>query len=73
MFTKEHYIKIAKILKDGEHFKRRVFPLYVLSRNTRSKIVQDFICMLESDNKKFDVEKFLDIIYGKEEMNDKEK
>lgn len=63
MFTKEHYIEIAKVLKDAE-----TTPLAsVGGRLLLSKVVQDFVLMLEKDNSKFDAEKFLDIIYGKED------
>ena len=57
MFTQQHYIEIAKILKQHD------FPQTI----AQAKIVQDFVHMLEKDNKKFDAEKFLDTIYGKEE------
>jgi len=60
MFTKEHYIKIAEVLRDSQDEKGIEFKL------CHHMIVQDFVALLEEDNKKFDVEKFLDIVYGKE-------
>jgi len=60
VFTQQHYIKIAKLLK--KHSKE--IPSFAqLSFNV---LVQDLVVMLEKDNKKFDVERFLDAIYGKE-------
>lgn len=52
MFTKEHYIEIAKILKKNK-----------LSRF--SMIVEDFVELFRG-NPKFDKETFLDEIYRKE-------
>ena len=62
MFTKEHYIKIAKVLKE-----RVAITTHLEGSFMRSGTVQAFVVMLEKDNKKFDAEKFLDEIYGKEE------
>ena len=61
MFTKEHYIKIAKVLKERVAIITNSEGLFM-----RSGMVQAFVDMLEKDNKKFDAEKFLDEIYGKE-------
>lgn len=65
MFTKEHYTKIAKLLKAGEESNP-----YLCTREFQSKLVQNFVLMLEKDNSKFDAETFLDIIYGKEEKHE---
>ena len=65
MITKEHYVEIAKILKIAEE----INP-YLSSREFQSKLAQDFVSMLERDNPKFDAEKFLDMIYGKEVSNE---
>ena len=60
MFTKEHYIAVAKVLHCNKS--TVLYDNQVLF----SKVVQDFVSLFEKDNKKFDAEKFLDIIYGKE-------
>ena len=61
MFTKEHYVEIAKVLKQRA-------DILVLTDVMvfRSGTVQAFVAMLEKDSSKFDAEKFLDVIYGKE-------
>ena len=61
MFTKEHYIKIAKVLKG-----RVAIMTSSEGSFMRSGTVQAFVVMFEKDNKKFDKEKFLDEIYGME-------
>ena len=62
MFTKEHYIEIAKVLKATIDVMTNSEGMHI-----RSKTVQDFVSMLEKDNDKFDADEFLDAIYGKEE------
>ena len=60
MFTQQHYIKIAKVLGRNKKL------LYSRSEHALfSKMVQDFVELFE-ENPKFDAEKFLDEIYGKE-------
>lgn len=56
MFTKEHYVEIAEMLKNSIH-DRRI---------SHFALVQDFIELFRK-NPKFDVNKFLDVIYGREE------
>ena len=60
MFTKEHYTAVAKVLH-----RNKLTVLYD-SQVLFNKMVQDFVALFEKDNKKFDAEKFLDVIYGKE-------
>ena len=60
MFTQQHYTKVAKVLKHN-----KVTYMYS-SKVLFAKTVQDFVSMFEKDNKKFNAEKFLDVIYGKE-------
>lgn len=62
MFTKEHCMKIAKLLKDSRGGKHPPLQFTLF----HSRIVQDFVSLFEEDTSKFDVEKFLDVIYGKE-------
>jgi len=57
MFTKGNYIKIAEILK------RNKAALNYTERILFRKIVIDFVDMLEEDNPKFNVDKFLDAVY----------
>ena len=61
MFTQQHYIAVAKVLKKtvGVIGGTRISSL-------RSRIVLDFVELFK-ENPKFDKEKFLDAIYGKEE------
>ncbi len=59
MFTKEHYIAVAKVLKDNKG--TCLYTQRVLFR----KIVLDFVELFK-ENPKFDAEKFLDEIYGEE-------
>ena len=61
MFTKRHYDKIANVLKTTN---TSTFGSY---RSMHNLIVQEFVLMFEDDNSAFNVEKFLDVIYGKEE------
>ena len=61
MFTQQHYKEIAKILKDNN------FPLSWPPRAVQARLVSDFVVLFEKDNPKFDVDKFLNTIYGKEE------
>lgn len=60
MFTQQHYIEIAKVLGKS-------LGLWTHSEGTRvrSQIVLNFIELFR-ENPKFDKEKFLDAIYGKE-------
>ena len=60
MFTRQHYIKIAKVLKKTVGF---VVGSEVSS--VRSRIVLDFVELFK-ENPEFNKEKFLDEIYGKE-------
>jgi hypothetical protein len=60
MFTKEHYIAVAKVLKKTVGFRASSEVSGVCSR-----IVMDFVELFR-ENPKFDKEKFLDEIYGKE-------
>ena len=60
MFTKEHYVAVAKVLK-----KRRMRAGIALHIWWFGTIVQDFIELFK-ENPKFDKEAFLDEIYGKE-------
>ena len=62
MFTQQHYIEIAKVLKSS---KRHTLP-FVSEKVLFSMVVQDFVSLFENDSEKFDAEKF-DAIYGKEE------
>ena len=57
MFTKKNYIKIAEVLK------RNKTALNYTERILFRKIVIDFVDMLEEDNPKFNVDKFLDAVY----------
>ena len=66
MFTKEHYEKIAEILKENE----KANP-YLCTREFQSKTVQSFVVLFKNDGKKFDKERFLDAIYGKEKKHEK--
>ena len=68
MFTKEHYIKIAKVLKIEEMHK----PFYkeLVARNAHTGMVHNFIELFENDNPKFVRSEFLDAIYGKEEKHE---
>ncbi len=68
MFTKEHYIEIAKILKKNEETNP-----YLCTRKFQSMTVRRFVLMLESDCSEFNEEKFLDAIYGKEAQNGRHK
>jgi len=61
VFTQQHYIKIAKILKANEEENP-----YLSTKEFQSLTVQRFVAMFEGDNKKFNKENFLDAIYGKE-------
>lgn len=60
MFTKEHYIAVAKVLKQN-----KVTILYA-NHVLFKRLVQDF-AELFKENPKFDAEKFLNEICGKEE------
>jgi len=62
MFTKEHYAKVAEVLKDTLVGTKGSIAATLLHH----EIVQDFVELFEDDNPKFDDEKFLDVIYGKE-------
>jgi len=55
MFTKEHYIKIAEVLKKSYPFK---LPVYLIMR--------DLVVMFKDDNSKFNQEEFFNMIEGKE-------
>ena len=61
MFTKEHYIAVAKVLGKA---KRRV-PLYKAD-TLICALLDDFIKLFKEDNKRFDKEEFCDVVYGKE-------
>jgi len=66
MFTKKHYIEIAKVLRDSQDEK---YVQSVQFKLCHLIIVQDFVALLEEDDSKFDAEKFLNAVYGKEEKN----
>jgi len=71
MFTKEHYIAVAKVLRTYE---MRVGATYNLPLvNIRSSIILDFAELFKGDNSEFDKDKFLDAIYGKEVKKSEEK
>ena len=60
MFTKEHYLKIAEVLGRNKKL------LYSGSEHALfTKMVQDFIELFK-ENPKFNEEKFLNVVYGKE-------
>lgn len=59
MFTKEHYVAVAKVLKDN-----KVTAFYT-SAVLFKKLVWDFVKLFK-ENSKFNEKKFLDEIYGKE-------
>lgn len=63
MFTHQHYVEIVKVLKATIDLMTNSEGMHI-----RSKTVQDFVSMFEEDNKEFDADKFLDAIYGKEEI-----
>ena len=65
--TKGNYIKIAEVLKHNKT------ALNYTERILFRKIVIDFVDMLEEDNSKFNVDKFLDAVYGKEEKLSEER
>ena len=69
MFTKQHYIEIAKVLRVEETHK----PFYqtMVSRGGHTSLVHSFIELFEKDSKGFNRRKFLDAIYS-EEVNDEE-
>lgn len=68
MFTKEHYVEIAKILKENRLSAMTEYPLPM---QVNAKIVQNFVSLFEKDSSNFDAERFLDAIYGKEEKHEK--
>jgi hypothetical protein len=59
MFTQQHYIKIAEVLR-----RNRTTILYDSSVLFK-RLVWDFVELFK-ENSKFDEKKFLDAIYGKE-------
>ena len=59
MFTKEHYIAVAKVLKQNKP------TCFYTDKALFRKIVSDFVELFR-ENKEFDEQKFLDEIYGKE-------
>lgn len=59
MFTKEHYIAVAKVLKQNKT------TLLYTERVLFRKVVLDFVELFK-ENPKFNEEKFLNEIYGKE-------
>ena len=61
MFTKEHYIAVAKVLKKYKRRSDTALHLWWLGT-----IVQDFVELFK-ENPKFDKERFLDEVYRKEE------
>ena len=61
MFTKEHYIEIAKLLS-AVH---KQVP-FVSAKMLCEMAVDDFVLFFKMDSPKFNDEKFLDAIYGKE-------
>ena len=64
MFTQQHYIAVAKVLKERVSIMTNSEGSFI-----RSGTVQAFVSLFEKDNPTFDAEKFLDEIYGKEESN----
>ena len=64
MFTKEHYVEIAKVLRKT---KGNIKPIQISIFH--STIVWAFVNLLKDDNPKFNENKFLDSIYGKEEKS----
>ena len=61
MFTKEHYMKIAKLLKD---FK---LPATPIGEVIYEKLVDAFIELFDLDNPNFNQRAFMEAIYGKED------
>lgn len=62
MFTKEHYVEIARALSKNLVYANNrpdIEGSYVAHR-----VVNNLVTMFKSDNDKFDKEKFLDAIYG---------
>jgi len=69
MFTQQHYTKIAETLREVEKIYSSLFPLYGLhSRKLPSPLVKKLVVLFASDNHKFSTKKFLNAIYGKEEI-----
>ena len=71
MFTKEHYIAVAKVLRTYEMCVGATYNLPLV--NIRSSIILDFAELFKGDNSEFDKAKFLDAIYGKEVSKSEEK
>lgn len=60
MFTKEHYIKIAKLIKNFD------LPPTRLGEIVHVKLILSFIELFEDDNSTFSKEEFAEAIYGEE-------
>ena len=65
MFTKEHYVEIARALKGTLVYANNRFD--AVGSHIAHRVVRDLISMFRSDNSTFDRKKFVDAIYGKEE------
>ena len=60
-FSKKHYEKIAKLFNTYQQC-----ALTEDERKTHGYLISAFSIMFEADNKNFDMNKFMRVIYGKE-------
>jgi len=68
VFTQRHYIAIAKVLRETMTVSDD--KLSITDFGLAHDIVHNLTDMFEKDNEKFNVQQFLDAIYGKEVTNE---